>query len=613
MNWLRTLRFRVRALFDRGQMDAEIAEEMRFHLEADVSDRMRRGASERDARRAALAHFGGVTRLREETRHAEGYAAIDALSQHLRYAARSIRRAPLFAAMVTLTLGLGIGANGAMFGIIDRLLLRGPEGVVRPDELRRAYVSLRNDAGGEKTDAMQAYALYSLLDADAALFASAGAYTRIDIRAGEGADTHTIPAMIVTWDLFRTLGAKPYLGRFFDASEDRPPRGASVVVLGYGHWVRDFGGDPEVLGQSIDVMDQRLTIIGVAPPHFTGPERRAVDLWIPMSTRQGVSPDWSTTWNAAWLQIVGRLRPGVSERMANERATAALRNGYTGNDPEMRRAVVTLHPLSFDRYGNEPPELGVARVLYAVAVLVLLLAAANVANLLIARATRRQRELGVRVALGAGRTRLASMMLVESGMIAVFGGILGIGLGYWGGALIRQTLLPTVAWPTAPVDGVVLAYTAAAVMATTLFVGALPAFHAVRGDPIVALKSGLAQSGEQHGRVRTLLQVAQVALSVVLLTTAGLYVRSLWRVRHLDLGLEPDAVLVASVGYKDESIRTEDDFARTMARNRTRSRELLEQLRRLPGVAHASVAIGTPFYSTYGVGVRLPGHDSLPS
>ena len=612
MNTLRTLWFRIRAFLDRRGMDAEIAEEMQFHLDADVAEQMRHGLSEAEARRAALTRFGGVTRLREETRDAEGYAPIDALAQHIRYAARGVRRAPLFAAMVTLTLGLGIGANGAMFGIIDRLLLQGPEGVIRPNELRRAYVTTRNDARADNTDAIQPFAFYTLLRSDTTIFAGAAAYTRDDIRVGRGADWRFIPAMAVTWDLFTVLGAKPYLGRFFDSTEDRPPQGARVVVVGYGYWLRELGADPHVLGHTIDAWGEHLTIIGVAPPNFTGPERGAVDLWIPFSVRPGTSPDWPTTWLATSVQVVGRLRPGISERRADAHVTSTLRSGYTGPDLHVRRAGVSLRPLSFDRYGNEPPELGVARVLYAVAVLVLLIAAANVANLFIARATRRQREFGVRVALGAGRSRLASMMLVESGVLALLGGFAGLALAYSGGELIRRTLLPSVAWPASPVDATVLAYTAVAVIVTMLLVGATPALHAVRGDPMTALKSGLTQSGERHGGARTVLQVAQVALSVVLLTTAGLFIRSLWRVRSLDLGIQPDVVLTAAVAYDDEDYRTHDDFVRSLALNRIRSRHLLEQVRRLPGVAHASLDIGTPFTSSYGVGIRLPGRDSLP-
>jgi putative ABC transport system permease protein len=615
MNWLRTLRFRLRALLDRGRMDQEIAEELRFHVEADIADRVRRGAAEAEARREALARFGGVTRLREDTRDAEGYAFVDRVVQHARYGLRSIRRAPVFAAMVTLTLGLGIGANGAMFGIIDRLLLRGPEGVEKPNELRRAYVTTRNEAGGEKTDASQSYAFYSVLRSDTALFSSAGGYSRINMRTGRGADVRTIPAMAATWDLFRVLGAKPYLGRFFDANDDRPPHGADVVVLGYDYWTRELGADPKVLGRRIEIGDQRLTVIGVAPAKFTGPERAAVDLWIPMSARQGPSPDWPTTWFASWMQFVGRVRPGVSERVMDERATAALRGGYVGNDPEMKRAVVTLRPLSYDRFGHEPPELGVARILYVVAAIVLLIAAANVANLLIARATRRQREFGVRVALGAGRGRLATMMLVESGMLATLGGVAGLAFGYWGGSLIRRTLLPEVAWDGPPVDLRVLAYTAIAVVATTLVVGMGPAIHARRGDPISALKTGLPQSGDRQGRIRTVLQLAQIALSVVLLTTAGLFVQSLWRIRNLDLGIQPDAVVQATVVDDNDGgdVRSPEDFTRALALSRTRSRQLLERVRRLRGVVDATLAIGSPFYSTFGVGIRVPGRDSLPA
>ena len=613
MNRLRNLRFRLRAIFDRRRMDEEIGEEMAFHLDAQIAEGMRRGLSEEDARREALRLFGGARQLTEQVRDADGFAPIDALGQHIRYAVRTVRRAPAFAAMVCLTLGLGIGANGAMFGIIDHLLLRGPEGVARPDELRRAYVMTRNAAGGEKTESIQPYALYRLLRADTAVFASAGAYGGSDIKVGRGANWHTISEGAATWDFFRTLGARPYLGRFFDETEDRPPSGAPVVVLGYGYWRRELGGDSAIIGRTIDLDEHRLTVIGIAPPHFTGAERKAVDVWIPMSFRQGVSDDWPTTWNAAWVRIVGRLRPGVSERLADEHLTATLHAAYTANDPEMRSGTVLLHPISYDRAGNEPRELGVARLLYGVALLVLLIAAANVANLLLARATRRQRELGVRVALGAGRLRLATMMLTESLGLTVLGGIAGLGVGYWGGLLIRGTLLPDIAWETPPIDATVLAYTAAAVLLTTLLVGVAPAFRATRGDPMVALKSGIAQSGDRRGRTYGTLQVIQVALSVILLFTAGLFVRSLWRVRGLDLGLEPESVVTASIAFDGQSYRTSADFDRAVAISRVRSWQLLEEVRRLTGVRNASVAIGTPFYTAFGIGISLPGHDSLPA
>ena len=625
MSVLHGIRFRLRALLQRRRMDAELAEELRFHLDSFVADQVRRGVPESRARREARRLFGGTLRTRDEVRDAEGLAPWDALRQHVTYAFRGVRRAPGFAAMVALTLALGIGANGAMFGIVDQLLLRGPGGVVRPGELRRVYVTTRDQAGGQLTGAAQSYALYALLRDHTTAFAAIAGYTSSHVRIGRGLAAHTIPVVATTADFFPTLGARPYLGRFFGTGEAGPGGGAQVVVLGYGLWLRDFGGDRAVLGRTITLESHVLTIIGVAPPGFTGVERTAVDAWVPMSSGFfAPAKDWTTTWLTAWVRIVARLRPGVSVRSADAQVTAALRGGYAGRYAVMRRADVSLRPISFDENGNEPPELGVARLLFAVALVVLLVAAANAANLLLARAVRRQRELGVRVALGAGRMRLATMLLAEAGALALLGGIAGIALAYWGGALVRRTLLPSVAWYGPPVDARVMAYSALTVLAVMLLVGLVPALRATRGDTVGILRSGIPQAGDRHERTRFLLQVGEVTFSLVLLFVAALFVRSLANVRSLDLGIQPDRVVLAGVelpsahasvgaarGSRDENLER-DQALRAAAIERGRYRELLERVRHAPGVEHASVAVGLPLYSSYAVGMRLPGRDSLP-
>ncbi len=613
MGVVHAFRFRLRALLDRRRMDAEIDEEMAFHITSYVTEMIGRGVPEAEARRDALSRFGGVSGMRDEVRDAEGLAPWDAVRQHLAYAAHGVRRAPLFSAMVALTLGLGIGANGAMFGIIDHLLLRGPESVARPAALRRVYVTTLNGAGTATTAAIEPYALYTLLRDQTTGFAGFAAYSpAAQVRVSQRADAASVPAVYATADFFPLLGVRPYLGRFYSAAEDRPPVGAQVVVLGYGLWRRQFGADSSVLGRTIGPASHPMTVIGVAPPGFTGVERAPVDAWLPMSSR-GNTGTWATTWNATSTLIVTRLGPGMSTKVADEKVTATLRAGYSGQGPTMRHADVSVRPISFDNSGVEPPELGVARLLYGVALIVLLIAAANVANLLMARAVRRQRELAVRVALGAGRMRLASMMLAEAASLAVLGGVAGLGFAYWGGTLIRRTLLPSVAWTTSPVDPTVLAYTALVVLVTTLIVGLIPALRATRGDPLPALKAGIAQSGDQHQRMRNLLGIGQVALSLVLLFTAALFVGSLWHIRQLDLGLQPDRVLAAGVGLPGSAVRTREEAEQASALEHARMRQLLDQVRRLPGVEHASVAIGTPFYSAFGVGMSLPGHDTLPA
>ena len=606
----RRLRYTLATVVARRRLDAEIDEELRYHVDAHVDMLVAQGMPEPDARREALRLFGGSTRLRDEVRDAQGMAPVDAVLQHVHFAVRGVRRAPAFSAMVVLTLALGIGANGAMFGIIDQVLLRGPEHVVDPGRLRRAYVTTRNEAGGSSTDDVQSYALMTLLGQHVAAFEGVAGYTHgMPVRVGPGADAPKATVAQATASYFPLLGVHPALGRFYSEAEDRPPIGADVAVLSYDYWKRTLGGDASAIGRRLRLGENLVTVIGVAPRGFTGAERAPVDAWIPMSIRSGWRSDWATTWNSTWMQTIARLRPGVSDAVATEQATAALRARFPKYDRVVGVRTVSMLPIDFDGSGHEPSELGVARLLYGVAMVVLLVAAANVANLLLARGARRRRELAVHLALGAGRARIAGMLLAESALLALCGGVLGVGLAYGAGALIRRTLLPTVAWPAPPVDGSVLAYTLAAVVATTLIIGIAPALYATRGDALVALRASGTRTGERGGATRTVLQVAQVAFSVVLLFAAGLFVISVLRIRALDLGIQPDRVAAANVGFADPAPSSEDvQFAREHAR----ADAIVARLARDPRVAHASASVGTPFFSTMGIGMSVPGWKTLP-
>ncbi|MGH7669271.1 MAG: ABC transporter permease, partial [Gemmatimonadaceae bacterium] len=413
------------------------------HIDAHAAELVSRGVSDAEARREARRRFGGATGLRDDVRDAEGLRPWDALSQYLRFAFRSVRRAPGFTAMAVLTLGLGIGANGAMFGIVDRLMLRGPEGVTAPGQLRRAYVANTSPAFGESTTDFQPYAFYALLRDHVPAFAAVGASTRPDREPlGRGAQPVRVDVVHATSDFFTTLGVRPFLGRFYDATEDRPEHAAAVGVLGYGLWSGAFGGDSAIVGHTVTLGGRQITIVGVAPRGFTGAKASNVDVWLPMGG-ENMGKDWPTTWNWTGLHVVARLKPGVAVRVANAQATAALHAGYTGQGTAMRSAGVSLRPISYDDSGIEPAEFGVARMLWGMALVVLLIASTNITNLLLARSARRRRELGVRVALGAGRARLAGMLFSEAALIAVLGGVAGVAVAYWGGALIRRTLLPT--------------------------------------------------------------------------------------------------------------------------------------------------------------------------
>jgi putative ABC transport system permease protein len=341
-----------------------------------------------------------------------------------------------------------------------------------------------------------------------------------------------------------------------------------------------------------------------------------VDLWLPMSVLgPTTTPDWTHSWNAQWLHVIGRLKAGVSPEEAAAEATAAHQRAY-GDNPSgsfSPNARLTVRPLRYDEAGREPAEDAVSRWLVGVTLIVLLIAGANVTNLLLARGLTRRREIMVRLALGVGRWRLVRLLLAESMLLAFAGSAAGLVVAYFVASLLRRVLLPAVAWTSAPVDGRVLAVAIGMALITGLVVGAVPALRATRTDVATGLKAGAREGGGRRSRLRTSLTVAQAALSVVLLVGAGLFVRSLWNVRALDLGLEPDRVLATSIQWPGLG-RIADSAAR--ARERTRRTEFyaraLERIRQIPGVEHAALTVGMPFQSSFSVRLRLPGRDSLP-
>lgn len=610
--WLYTLR----SLLRRNEADRETAEEIAFHIDRQARKHEARGLSSSEARRRALREFGGTTRWREEARHARGSTVIDVVEQDARETLRGLRRDPVFAGMAILTLALAIGANAAMFGIIDRLLLRGPEHVVAPEQLVRVYVTRVTPSSEVATSAWQPYVLYLNARDNTLAFSSVATYVSDRLRVGSGTEARFVPVTYATPDLFPLTGAHPALGRFYSADEDRPPAGEQVVVLGYGFWQREFAGDSAIVGEMITLGDRRFRVVGVAPRGFTGVERAPVDAWIPMSDRPrdaGAAADWTSSWRAPRSSIVGRL--AVAKPVAEAQLTAMVRRAYVGNDRSMRTATVSVRPISYDMHGAEPPELGVARLLAGVTLVMLLVAAANATNLVLARAIRRRRELGVRVALGAGRWRVARLMILESVTIALLGGLLGLALAQWGGEIIRRTLLPDVAWGGTPVDGRVLAWTAIVALLTGVIVGLIPAMRVSGGDVAAALRGGRTGGGgaaESHGAARTALQVVQLALSLVLLFTAGLFVRSLLDIRHLPLGYDRDRVLAVDVALPGPESSTKDAATRSAITAQARYEELRARFARLPGVASASIASGSPLSSLDILRIRVPGLDSLP-
>jgi predicted permease len=593
---------------------SDVARELDFHIEERMRQLVAGGMSPDAARREAMLRFGDIDQARSELSESairqEAQLTmrdrIDAMLTDLRYVLRTLGRSRGFSAVVVLTFALGIGANAAMFGVVDRLLVRGPAHVVDPEGVHRLYASFNRPGRGLQTHPAVGYVTYTMLKEQSRFVDKAATYgPPYPATIGDGERAERAQLGRAGWDFFPLLGVQPVLGRFYASEEDSPPDGHRVVVLGYDLWQRLFDGDSAVIGKSTRVEGQPYTIIGVAPRGFTGVELGQVDAWVPMTLTHPVT-NWPTSWRAQWLSIVVRLKPNTPVSAVNDEVTQLHRRNYGGTDPDRAVAEMSFRSTSFGQAGKEKPETTVSRWLVGVAAIVLLVACANVANLLLARGLARRREVALRLAIGISAARLWRLLLLEGLVLSLVGCVGGLMLAWWGGSLIRTLLLPDVAWTSGPVDARVFLISSLMAIVCGIGVALLPAFQARRIDLAPALKSGSQQAGVPRSRLRTGLLFAQCALSVVLLAGAGVFVTSLQRARSLDLGFRPDRV-----------VRAQDEWPRGADANETARRKAVymtavERLREMRGVRHAAVAVATPFGFMMGVDLRVPGWDSLP-
>jgi predicted permease len=539
---------------------------------------------------------------------------MDGVLQDLRFAARGLRRDRTFTAFVVAALTLGIGANAAMFGIADRLLVSGPPHILDARRVVRLYVSVQPENMRVFTTDGFGYVSYDLVRRESRSFDQLATYAINDVTTGTGADAHVIRGGYASDTLFPLLGVQPRLGRFFDASENSPAGAAHVAVLGYGTWQQAFGGASDAIGRNVIIGGEPYVVVGVAPRGFTGPQFGVVDVWLPMNLRgPATTKEWQTSWTAQWLQIVGRLAPGVTNAQAATEVTAILQRGYTGQKAYVAHGQYSVAGLSANDQGVEAPEVTIVRWLSGVALIVLVIACANVANLLLARGVRRSREVALRSALGAGRSRIVRLLLIESLLLAGGGGVGGLVVAYALGGVARRAIFSWVDWASSPVDARVLVASAALAVLTGVLVGLLPALRVTQFSLGDTLKRGAREGGGQRSRLRHTLTVAQAALSVVLLIGAGLFVRSLWNVRTLPLGFDPDRVLLVEASRPGLS-RISEPAARAVerARRNAATMDAIEAIRRLPGVERASAAVGTPFGNRFGVTIRVPGLEAIP-
>jgi putative ABC transport system permease protein len=605
-------RYRLRALFQRKRMDRELDAELEFHIEREIEKLVRGGMSRAEAQRQARLEFGGLEQVRESTRDVRGVAWLDALLQDVRYAWRGIRARPGFASAIVLTLALGIGANAAMFGVVDRMLLRAPAYMRAPDDVHRLY--WRYVWNGEEITARNfEYRRYQELVRTASSFESMAAFSTRQLAVGRGADAAEVTASAISATFFDFFAVEPELGRFFTAEEDVVPRGANVAVLGYSYWQTAYGGRTDVLGEEIYAGATSYTIIGVAPRHFTGmSDEGPPALFLPITAlAYARAPDYADNYYWSWLEILARRKPGVSEAVATADVSAAFARSWDTQRevdtmmPPAAEARVrgVISPVHFARGPDAGADGRVAAWVMGVAFVVLLIAAANVINLLLVRAVHRRREIALRLALGVSRPRLVQQLMVETLLLATLGAVAGLAAARWGGDALRAVFLNANERVAVLTDMRTIGFTAALTLAIALLTGLAPALQSLRSDVADTLKAGMRDSAYRSSAVRTSLLLFQSALCVVLLIGAGLFVRSLLNVRSLQLGYDAAAIVVVDTNLRSVEL--------SPAERDALADRVLEVAAAAPGVQSATLTASVPFYTYEGRGAPyVPGRDS---
>lgn len=608
MSWIDVVQHRVRLLFGRGRIAQEMDDEMRFHLDLEAmhSRSTVEGADEAEA--IARKRFGNAMAIRDDRRRESGLAALDRVRQDAAYALRQLSRSPGFAIAVALTLALGIGANAIMFAIVDRVMLRAPEAIADPDRVVqvRQWNQMRN--GVVDSSASMSYPSFMDFRGMTDVFERVTAIRGpIDMPVDRGPDATNARGALVADDYFQTLGVRPALGRFFTVSETRETAGANVVVLGYGYWQRRYGGAADVPGRTLLIDGNLHTIIGVAPSGFAGNTLSATDLWVPIAAAPGltyVGTDWASQRGSRFLTVIARFKENTNPAQA----LARLSIGWTAwNIRPDRPGARAPHPYFVSLIpakSSSRPEHRVARMLLAVAGLLLLITCANVANLLLARALSRRREIAIRLALGVSRARLTTLLLADAMLLALLGGAGALFVARWGIPLVRSVLFAGDSTADWGIDGRLVAFTMLIALGAGALAGIVPALQSSRPSLLGALRQGTREGTVHRSRTRLALLVAQGSLSVALLAGTGLFVRSLQRIGAQHLGLDLDRVLVADFqvrrdSYTPEQLRGVYDAMQLRARA-------------LPGVESTSLTVGVPFEGQYALTLKIPGHDSIP-
>ncbi|MGC2468118.1 MAG: ABC transporter permease [Candidatus Acidiferrum sp.] len=583
--WMNKSWLRLKSIFWRASLDRDLQDEVSFHLAMREQQNRLAGIDPEEARYAAHRQFGNTTSLKERTREMWTFVSLESLWQDLRFSVRMLRKNPAFTAVAVLTLALGIGANTAIFSVVYAALLRPlpytePSRLITLSEVRpQADLSVQQQAQFWNSSypdfldwSRQSHAFQSL-----AGFSGDGFVLRT---SGE---PRLISGAQATTNFFSTLGVRPFLGRDFATGEDTAS-GPKVAILTYGFWMSQYGGDPGVIGRSLQLDTNSVIVVGVLPREFDFAPQGTADIWVPMH----LSQDLATRRNLRWMPVVGRLASGVSPKQAEAEMSsinAHLASEYPKENGSIQIVMIPLRDRIVS--GVQPLLL----ILFGAVALVLLIACVNVASLFLVRASSRKREFALRAALGAGRGRLISQLLAESLMLSIAGAALGLLFARWGTALliaaVPQSLLANATFfRYAHTNPVVLAFLCAVAIFTGIAFGLAPALQVTRGSAADSLKEeSRASASAARSRLRSAFVIAEIAFSLVLLVGAGLMVKSLLVLLHRDLGFEPRNLLTFSVNLPSAAYPKDPDATRF-------DREFSDRVRALPGrleIAHAMI------------------------
>ena len=571
-NWLYTVPLRLRSLFRRKRVEAELDEEMRYHLQRQTEVNIAAGMSEEEARYASLRAMHGLEQQKERCRDARRVRVIEDLWHDFRFGLRMVIKNPVFTIVIVLTLALGIGANTAIFSIVNAVLLR-PFPFDAPERLVILQESVA--AGGGFSPSYPNYVDWRAQNT----VCSSMAAVRTDesFNFTDAGDPERLQGRLVTSEFFSTLGIKPLVGRDFLADEDR--QGATpTAILSYRFWERRFGADRNILGKQLTLNNQSFTVIGVTPPDFQFGEE--ADVTVPIGLQ---AERFKLRGKDPGVDVVARLKSNVSEQQAETQLNliaARLEQQY----PESNKGRhVLLTPLHESFVGDARQPL---LILQGAVGLVLLIACANVANLLLVRAAARQKEMAVRIALGASRIRLIRQLLTESVLLAAFGTTLGILLAFWVTSFIASEMPNSIPrLRDANVDAWVLLFTFAVSLLTVVLSGLVPALQASRPKVTLGLKEGQRGSSGSRQRLSRVLVVSEVALTLALLVGAGLLIQSFRHVLQVDPGFNAQNLLTMQLSVNNSDGQQVANFFK----------QLLENVRHLPGVKSVAVSDGLPF------------------